>query len=275
MPQEGHAWNFTIWGARGSVPVSAPGVRTYGGQTTCMELVLPDAKIIIDAGSGLVELGREASSSRETLLFMTHVHWDHIVGLPFFNPLFDDKFKLDIRGVPRAGISVIDAIYNLNQPPIFPVKLQETICASVNATDLDEVGSTEFHGAKLEWTPVSHPGGCSAVAVSYGGKRIVFTGDVEIQAGGRDSLVEFAAGADVLICDAQYSPEEYSSHIGWGHSTNMDAAELAADAEVGQLILTHHDPAHVDADIDAMVAQAQTRFPDVVGAKNRMVVASG
>ena len=275
MPQEGHAWNFTIWGARGSVPVSSTGVRTYGGQTTCMELVLPDAKIVIDAGSGLVEQGHEASSSRDTLLFMTHVHWDHIVGLPFFSPLFDENFNLDIRGVPRAGISVIDTIYNLNQPPLFPVKLQDAIRAKVRAAELEEFGSTQFRGAKIEWIPVSHPGGCSAVAVSYGGKRIVFTGDVEIQAGGRDSLVEFAAGADVLICDAQYSPDEYKAHVGWGHSTNIDAAELASDAEVGQLVLTHHDPAHVDDDINAMVAQARTRFPNVVGAKNRMVVASG
>ena len=275
MPDEGHAWKFTIWGSRGSVPVSSPGVREYGGQTTCMELVFPDAKIIIDAGSGLVELGREPTNDRNTLLFMTHVHWDHIVGLPFFNPLFDDKFQLDVRGVPRANVSVLDAIYELNQPPIFPVKLADAVQANVRAEDIEEVGALDFHGAKLEWVPVAHPGGCSAVAISYGGKRIVFTGDLEIPAGGRDNLVQFCTGADVLICDAQYTTEEYSSHVGWGHSTNLDAADLANDAGVSQLVLTHHDPAHTDSDIDAMVAETRTRFANVSGAKNRMVVASG
>ena len=275
MPQDGHAWKYTIWGSRGSVPVSSPGVREYGGQTTCIEFVLPDAKIIIDAGSGLVELGREDTNDRETLLFMTHVHWDHIVGLPFFNPLFDENFRLDVRGVPRAGVSVLDAIYQLNQPPIFPVKLADAIRADVRASDIAEVGSLDFHGAKLEWVPVTHPGGCSAVAISYGGKRIVFTGDVEIAAGGRDQLVEFATNADVLICDSQYTRAEYANHVGWGHSTNMDAADLANDARVDELILTHHDPAHTDSVIDAMVAEARTRFAKVSGAKNRMVVASG
>lgn len=274
MP-EVHAWKFTIWGSRGSVPVSSPGIREYGGQTTCLELELPDARIIIDAGSGLVELGRERHDGRETLLFMTHVHWDHIVGFPFFNQLFEEDFKIDVRGVPRAGKSVIEAIYDLNKPPIFPVYLDEAVLAKLSASDLEERGTFDFHGAKIEWIPVSHPGGCSGVAITYGGTRIVFTGDVEIPAGDREELVEFARGADVLICDAQYTTEEYESHIGWGHSTNIDAAELAADAGVGQLLLTHHDPAHTDEEIDAMVEEARGVFANTLGAKNRMVVAEG
>ncbi len=272
---EGHAWKYTIWGSRGSVPVSSPGIREYGGQTTCLELELPDARIIIDAGSGLVELGREKQDGRKTLLFMTHLHWDHVVGFPFFNQLFQEQFSIDVRGVPRAGKSVIEAIYELNQPPIFPVRLDEAIRAELNAVDLEERGDCDFHGAKIEWIPVSHPGGCSGVAVTYGGKRIVFTGDVEIQAGGREELVEFVRGADILICDAQYTTEEYKAHVGWGHSTNLDAARLATDAGVGQLLLTHHDPAHTDDKIDAMVEEARGHFANTLGAKNRMVVAEG
>jgi phosphoribosyl 1,2-cyclic phosphodiesterase len=237
--------------------------------------LLPDAKIIIDAGSGLVDLGREPTNDRDTLLFMTHVHWDHIVGFPFFNPLFDEDFSLQVQGVPRAGVSVLDTIYNLNRPPLFPVSLASAIRANVQATDIAETGSIDFHGARLEWIPVAHPGGCSAVALSYGGKRIVFTSDVEIPAGDRDQLIEFSTGADILICDAQYTTEEYTSHIGWGHSTNLDATALANDANVKQLLLTHHDPAHSDTDIDAMVAEARTQFANVSGAKQHMVVASG
>ncbi|MFT6396887.1 MAG: phosphoribosyl 1,2-cyclic phosphodiesterase [Bradymonadia bacterium] len=272
---EGAAWKFTIWGSRGSVPVSSRGIREYGGQTTCLELELPDARIIIDAGSGLVELGHEKPDTRETLLFMTHVHWDHIVGFPFFSRLFEKEFKIDVRGVPRANKSVIDAIYELNKPPIFPVRLDDLVRANLVASDLEERGEFDFHGAKVEWIPVTHPGGCSGVALSYGGKRIVFTGDVEIPAGAREELVEFARGADVLICDAQYTTEEYKTHIGWGHSTNIDAAALAKDAGVGQLLLTHHDPVHTDEQIDAMVEEAQGLFANTLGAKNRMVVAEG
>lgn len=278
MPQQAGSkpWKFTVWGSRGSVPVSTPEIASYGGQTTCHELELPDARIIIDAGSGLVELGRKlAEDNRDTLLLFTHVHWDHIVGFPFFAPLFRPGWKLDVRGVPRTGSSVLDAVCRLNRPPIFPIDLRAAIRADVASHDLPEAGQLHFRDVRIEWTEVHHPGGCSAFAIFVGDQKIVFTGDVEIPAGDRHALVGFCKDADVLICDAQYRPDEYARHRGWGHSTNLDAAGLAVDAGVGRLILTHHDPSHEDAVIDAMVDEARTVFAETDGARNRMIVATG
>lgn len=269
-------WKFTIWGSRGSVPVSTPEISSYGGQTTCHELELPDARIIIDAGSGMLELGRKMKQdTKKNLLLFTHVHWDHVVGFPFFSPLFRPDFHVDVRGVPRSGKSVYDAVCELNRPPIFPVDLREVIRADLQAHDLPERGAFEFHGVHIDWTEVHHPGGCTAFALTVEGTKIIFTGDVEIGLGDRPELVEFCKGADVLICDAQYRPEEYERHRGWGHSTNLDAAHLAKDAGVGRLVLTHHDPSHEDDVIDAMVEEARVVFADTDGARNRMVVAEG
>lgn len=269
-------WKFTVWGSRGSVPVSTPDIRTYGGQTTCHELELPNARILIDAGSGLVELAREkAHDRRDTLLLFTHVHWDHIVGFPFYTPLFEGGWSLDVRGVPRSGQSVFDAVCALNKPPIFPVELCDVIRADITASDLEPVGQLEFHGVTVRWMEVAHPGGCSAFSLTVGSKRIVFTGDVEIPATDRAALINFARGADVLICDAQYREAEYAQRVGWGHSTNLHAAALARDAHVSRLILTHHDPTHGDDVIDAMVEEARAIFPVTDGARNRMIVARG
>ncbi len=273
--QEGTTpWKYTIWGSRGSVPTSTPELRAYGGQTTCHELDLPNARILIDAGSGLVELARECGESRkETLLLFTHLHWDHVVGFPFFTPLFSPGWDLHVRGVPRGNASVYDTLCTLNQPPLFPIKLRQSIRANVLPVDLPLTGRTEFHGVTVEWIEVWHPGGCSAFAFTVGGQRIVFTGDIEIPRADRPKLVEFCRGADVLICDAQYHPEQYVRHVGWGHSTNMHAAELAKEAGVGRLLLTHHEPAHDDETIDGMVEQARSVFPATEGARHRMVVA--
>lgn len=269
-------WQFTIWGSRGSVPISTPELQSYGGQTTCHAIELDGARIIVDAGSGLVEMAREhAKEDKETLLLFTHLHWDHVVGFPFYAPLFREGWDLHVRGVPRSEQSVYSAVCALNQPPIFPIKLCEAVRANVHPADLPASGETTFHGVHIAWQEVWHPGGCSAFAFTLGDTRIVFTGDVEIPKADRDALLRFCRDADVLICDAQYTEAEYQRHVGWGHSTNLQAAELAREANVGRLILTHHDPGHDDAAIDAMVEEARSAFPATDGATRRMVVAEG
>ena len=135
-----------------------------------------------------------------------------------------------------------------------------------------EHGSTSFHDIDIAWTEVWHPGGCSAFRLSAGGRSVVFTGDVELPFTDRAALAEFTEGADTLICDAQYSAEQYERHVRWGHSSNIDAARFAADAGVDRLILTHHDPMHDDEAIDRLVEQAREVFPRVDAARHGMHV---
>jgi len=270
------AWTFTIWGSRGSVPVSSDASREFGGHTTCLELDLPAARILVDAGSGIADLARSKPHDRKpTLLLFSHLHWDHVLGLPFYAPLFQPGWTLDVRGVPRSGRAVFDAVTELNQPPLFPVPLATSIRADVSASSLDSTGSLAFGGASVDWMEVAHPGGCSAFAFNIGGRKIVFTGDIELHATDRDALLRFCRGAEVLICDAQYTEDEYATRRGWGHSTNLQAAQFAADAGVARLVLTHHDPAHDDAFVSRMVLDAAALFPHVSGATTRMVVARG
>ena len=198
-----------------------------------------------------------------------------MVGFPFFTPLFTPGWHLDVRGVPREGRSVFDAVRDLNRPPIFPVDLHTSIRADVTSDDLPPQGELEFAGARVEWMEVAHPGGCTTFALCVGAQRIVVTGDVELPNTDRDALAEFCRGADALVCDSQYTPAEYVHHVGWGHSTYEHAAELAAAADVKRLWLSHHDPSHEDALIDELVEAARKLFPATEGARNHSVVASG
>jgi phosphoribosyl 1,2-cyclic phosphodiesterase len=264
---------MTVWGCRGSVSISNADVLRYGGHTTCIELELEHARLLIDAGSGLIEQHRQRPGRpKDTLLLLSHLHWDHILGFPFYPPLYQPGWVLDVRGVPRSGVSVYDGLVDVNRPPLFPVDLRDQIRASVTHQDLDENGTLDFHGVRVDWMPVWHPGGCSAFKISIGGVTVVFTGDVELPKTDLDALAAFAHGADILLCDAQYDASEYAQRVGWGHSSNLDAAELAIAAEVDRLILTHHDPLHDDAFIDRLVDEARTRFPNTEAAASAMTL---
>ena len=260
-------WSLNVWGCRGSVTVSSADTVRYGGLTTCLELDLPHARIIVDAGSGLADLGRrKASDGKPTLMLFSHLHWDHIVGFPHFTHLFVPGWDLHVRGVKRDGTSVLDAIMGMNRPPIFPVELGATAQCNVDHKELALEGELNFHGVRVRWREVAHPGGCSAYSFEVGGKKIVFTGDVEIPQMNASKFAEFARDADHLICDAQYTPEEYHSHIGWGHSTYEHASALAREANAGTLWLTHHDPRHNDDFLDDLVTASQKLFPKTRGA---------
>lgn len=269
-------WSLTIWGCRGSVSVDRAGVRQLGGNTTCIELDTPTGRIIIDGGTGLGELNRTRGHDRKpTLLAISHLHWDHILGIPFFSPLFVPGWEIALRGVRRHDHSVLEGIMRVNQPPTFPVSLRDVIQADFSHGDLPPDGSMTFGGARLEWMEVAHPGGCSAFALEVGGRRMVFTGDIELPEMDQAALRRFCRGADLLIVDAQYTPEEYGRFRGWGHSTNVQAAEFAQQAGVGRLMLTHHDPGHDDSVIEAMVEQARMVFANTDAARCGVEVMRG
>lgn len=253
---------ITTWGTRGSIPVSGGRFARYGGATTCLEITVPTARgpsrIIIDGGTGIAELARNrAEGWGDTLILQTHVHWDHIQGYPFLSPLFSPAARFRLWGVDREGVSLETVLRRQMGGPTFPVEL-DAVPASLDFRRLDSVDSARVGGLEVAWTEVVHPSGSTAYRLSDGARSVVFSGDCEVQSGCRQRLIDFARGADVLIMDAQYFPDEYAARVGWGHSTPVDAVEVALEANVGRLILTHHDPAHDDVRLEAKLAIARS-----------------
>lgn len=249
---------ITMWGTRGSIPVSGAGFVRYGGATTCLEVQTAGERIVIDCGTGVAELGKYGGSNwADTLVLQTHLHWDHIQGFPFFGALFDPTARLTFRARPRDGESMRQVLEAQMARPTFPVGL-DIVPATLDFVDLEAESGRFAKGAvEISWTEVWHPSGASAFRIDDGSHAFVFTGDCEVQQGRRDALAELAAGADVLVMDAQYFPEEYHSRRGWGHSTPLDAVELAKEVGVKRLILTHHDPSHDDARLEEKLAVAR------------------
>lgn len=278
----GHAARVKFWGVRGSIPVPGPSTIRYGGNTSCIELRAEGEIIILDAGSGIRELGLAlvqefAGRPMRLTLLISHTHWDHIQGLPFFAPAYDPKNELRVLGYEgaRAGLGAILA--GQMETPFFPVSLRQ-MPGNIAIEELKEmrfqIGEVEVRSKFL-----NHPGICVGYRFITPNGSIAFMPDNEpyedlkvqlaarqngnpeeareFAAGERAKLVEFLAGTDILIIDAQYTEAEYGQHIGWGHGSTETAVALALEAGVRQLVLFHHDPNHDDAMIDRMTEHAR------------------
>ena len=256
-----------VHGARGSAPVSGPQFARYGGYTSCFEVLSPDGRhLIIDCGSGLrrleASLAKRGEDSRpfEATVLLTHFHWDHIQGLPFFAPLYRPTTRLHFVAAPPPGFDVAGALASVLRPPWFPVDFLES-GAQLTFQALSDgplsVGSLEITSSRLE-----HPGGVTGYRVAYAGGVLVTATDVESASEQSQlAVTRFAEGAAVLLHDAQYTPAEYEANRrGWGHSTWRHAARVAADAGVGRLVLTSHDPTRTDDQIAEIVGLASSQF---------------
>jgi len=247
------------WGARGSIPVSGSQYLNYGGNTTCLEIrTKNDEILIVDAGSGIRELGNVllAENRYEYIILMTHAHWDHIMGFPFFKPIYTQKAKIDIWGCPFAQTSLKEMLSRIMAPPNFPVNFDE-IHARMTYQD---TCSDSYSFGSMTITPValSHPNQGSGYKFEEDGKCFVFLTDNELgfrHAGGLDyqDYLQFTRGADLLIHDAEYDDAEYKKTRGWGHSLYKDALRLALEAEVKKLGLFHHNQERIDAGVEAIV----------------------
>jgi phosphoribosyl 1,2-cyclic phosphodiesterase len=247
------------FGARGSIPVSGQGYLKYGGDTTCLEIrSQADDIIIIDAGSGIRRLGKQllAEDRLEYSLFLTHSHWDHILGFPFFKPIYDHRTRITIRGCTQAQGDVKKLLSRAMSTPFFPVPFNE-LGAEITYED-DCVLS--YHVGPVEVWPIhlSHPNGGQGYKFVERDKMFVFLTDNELSyhhRGGltKEEYADVARHADLLIHDAEYTPEEYQRTRSWGHSTYVDALELAIQAQVRQFGLFHHNQDRDDAALDRMV----------------------
>lgn len=246
------------WGSRGSIPVSGPEYLKYGGDTTCIELRTADDQIlVIDAGSGIRRLGARLleEGRTEMCLLFTHAHWDHLLGFPFFRPLYREDCHLKVMGCPCAQDSVREMISHCMQPPNFPVPLDKVharLSFREQCREPFRVGSVT-----VSPIPISHPNRGLGYSFSEDGRTFVFLTDNELRfqhtgGGTFDDYVQACAAADLLIHDAEYAPDEYERFRTWGHSTFADAVDLAAKAGVKRLGLFHHNQDRTDAQIDAI-----------------------
>jgi phosphoribosyl 1,2-cyclic phosphodiesterase len=244
----------------------------YGGNTTCLEIRLDDnTLIIIDAGSGIRPLGQKLLAEQdltEMYLFLTHAHWDHLMGFPFFGPAYSSKYSIRVRGGPRAKRSLEKFLKHQVEPPYFPIPfgaMKAEFDFTAGGPKRRSIGSADIVPIRL-----NHPNGGYGFKIIEAGRAFVFLPDNELDfehEGGmsRDEYIDFSKGASLLLHDAQYTDEEYGSKKGWGHTKLSSAIELGIQAEVERFGLFHHDPERTDDHMDALVALSQERITQANG----------
>ncbi len=272
-----------FWGVRGSIPTPGKHTVRYGGNTPCVEVRLDQEELIIlDAGSGIRNLGDQLINDGESIkahLLITHPHWDHIQGFPFFKPAFISGNELTIVGTDRKDKSLSEIISEQMNRIYFPIQLQD-LQAKINFVPVKEEQELGVFDAHVRIMYVNHPGFTVGYRIEYNGKSLVYISDnepfdrsvgassVNVAAAVREKfkksdgdpnqrIYDFCQDADALIHDTTYTPEEYIDRVGWGHSHYLFTVRVAAEANVKKLYLFHHDQNHSDEKVDDILRKCK------------------
>lgn len=278
-----------FWGVRGSYSAPFESHLGVGGNTSCVEIRVGDDVILCDAGTGIIPFGNEIikqSDIRELLIILTHYHWDHICGLPFFVPAFLPDWKINIFGPGQSSKDIKEFISAQMRAPFFPVGT-ETWLANVNYLTPPADQKLQYGPISFTYSSVHHPGTTFGYRINVNGKTILYISDNEclylnkairqkygqlsreeqeiydaMQKEEYESELKLIQGADILIHDAQYTQEDYAKKRGWGHSCYIDTVNTAIDAGVKELYLYHHDPNYDDAAIEKLYQHALSIIKD-------------
>jgi phosphoribosyl 1,2-cyclic phosphodiesterase len=265
-----------FWGTRGSIPTPGMGTRRYGGNTSCYEVRFDDTLLICDGGTGLRDLGthllQRSDAPIEAHMFFSHTHWDHIQGFPFFPPAYAEASQLFVYDVEGVDKRIHRLLHGQMRAEYFPVDFKE-LSASIISREIRSGECVE--GVLVRYIEQDHPGRSFAFSFAKGDCKVVYATDSELDRillNREQSLedrsvlrrlpqevVQFVAGADLLIADGQYSDDEYPAKVGWGHARANTVVDLAVQARVKQVAITHHDPMHTDGEVEALVAEARDR----------------
>jgi len=266
-----------FYGTRGSIPICHPDFMEFGGNTTSFKVTQHNGRTsIFDAGTGIRNIGRDLIKNGFELpdLFIgfSHFHWDHIQGLPFFDPAYNPDIEINILALTEnKGISDIKDIFmGQMQLEYFPIPL-EKMGAKFNFIK-PEHDTIELVGTSIRFIKQNHPGGSYGYRIEENGKCLVICTDIEHGKTVLPEIVEFCKNADLLVHDAQYTNEELESHRGWGHSSFDQALEVAEKANVKKLAITHHDPDHDDTFLLKIEKECQQRFSNCVLAREQMEI---
>jgi phosphoribosyl 1,2-cyclic phosphodiesterase/CheY-like chemotaxis protein len=270
-----------FWGVRGSIPTPGPGTVRYGGNTSCIEVRAGGEIIILDAGTGLRSLGKELVAEFQDqplnlALLLSHTHWDHIQGIPFFQPIYQPRCRLRILGFEGARSGLVNVLSGQMESPYFPVPFAE-LPGNIEIVELKDM-NFQVGQVRVQASFANHPGICVGYRLFTREGSIAFfpdnephcrhrgttpiastkaQGSLEYARVEEQKVIEFLRNVDVLILDAQYDADEYNAHIGWGHGCVDDAVAVALQAGAKQLFLFHHDPDHDDEKLDRLVARAR------------------
>lgn len=267
-----------FWGVRGSIATSDPDTAKYGGNTSCLEVTCGQRRLILDAGTGIRYLGRQVMAEGgklETDLLLTHTHFDHVCGIPFFVPLFIPGNVVRFRAghlLPDLGIKRV--LSELMMAPLFPVP-PEIFNATCEFIDFRAGATFDLgDGIVARTAPLNHPNGATGYRLEHDGASICYITDTEHEIGRRDpNVVALCRDTDIMVYDCMYTDAEHKNgKIGWGHSTWEECLRVADAANVKTAVIFHHDPDHTDAQMDAIAEAADRQRPGTLVAREGMVL---
>lgn len=265
-----------FWGVRGSIACPSPDHVVYGGNTSCLEMRIGDEVLIFDAGTGIRNLGKDLIRRKVThaTIFLTHTHWDHINGFPFFVPAYNPNAAFRVMAGHLTNQGGVERVFSAQMAdPTFPVPLS-AMQSRLTFEDFN-VGE-ELHldgGIEIKTAPLRHPNGATAFRVEHDGNSVCYVTDTEHDPEKPDEIIiDFIADADLVIYDSTYTDEEFPQKVGWGHSTWQEGIRLCRAANAKRLALFHHDPDHDDAAMTVIEQKARATWSGALAARDEMVL---
>ncbi|MBC7474178.1 MAG: MBL fold metallo-hydrolase [Candidatus Sericytochromatia bacterium] len=262
-----------VWGARGSTPTPGPKTIKYGGNTSCLEVRCGKDIIILDAGTGIRELGNVLKNELpiNVHILFSHLHWDHIQGFPFFKPFYASGCTFNLYAERKSGGTLEELLSAQMKYPYFPVPIPK----SLSKLDFHDIYSNQeiiINDIKITAYRANHPDGCLAYRIQYGNKIVVYATDTEHNDELDRNICKASEDADVLIYDSNFTEEEYKIYKGWGHSTWNEGMKISRESGAKKLILWHHDPAHDDKFMDDLEKTVQLSLPNAQAAYEGMKI---